>query len=264
MFDGFILGLVQGIAEWLPISSEGMLVVAQSYLLGNTSVVDMIRVALFLHLGTLLAAIVYFRKDIVVLIKSLFNFRRAEIARRKEIVFLTISTLISGLLGMGLLSLVSSIEDHVLLTGKIATAAVGVLLFITAGLQFAAQKEGQRTSSELTLWDGVLLGFLQGLAALPGLSRSGLTVSGLLLRNMRGEDALRLSFLMSIPIVFAANVVLNFDQAFISLFSLIGLVTAFVFGILTIHALLKLTERINFAHFVLVFAFLMFAAALLS
>ena len=77
MFDGIVLGIVQGITEWLPVSSEGVLVLVQSVLFGEQGIEGMIELAVVLHLGTALAATVYFRKDIMRLAVSLFQWKEA-------------------------------------------------------------------------------------------------------------------------------------------------------------------------------------------
>jgi len=256
MVEAIVLGFVQGVAEWLPVSSEGLLVLVQTNFFGGASAVEMIRLALFLHLGTFFAALIYFRKDVMVLLHGLFSWRNCSQNTRNEIIFLITTTLISGALGFAFLQIISGIEDRISLTGKVATLVIGILLLATAGLQFVSTAKDRRVSRELNTSDGIILGFLQGFAALPGFSRSGLTVSGLLLRNFKGADALRFSFLMSLPIVLAGNIVLNIDAAFLSIESLIGLLASFVFGLITIAGLLKLANHVNFAYFVLVFALL--------
>jgi len=108
----------------------------------------------------------------------------------------------------------------------------------------------------LTWTDGIILGIAQGFAALPGLSRSGLTVSALLLRKFDNALSLRLSFLMSLPIVLAGNILLNFNELTWSKGTFWSLLFSFLFGLLTIHFLLKIAKKINFGLFVLFFGIL--------
>ncbi len=113
--------------------------------------------------------------------------------------------------------------------------------------------------------DSLLLGGVQGLATLPGISRSGITVSTLLLKKFDDTTALKLSFLMSLPIILLGNILLNIGdiaQTFATA-SIYGLLTSFIFGLLTIHALIKLSKKINFGWFVLVFAILMMLSILI-
>ncbi|VAW17354.1 Undecaprenyl-diphosphatase, partial [hydrothermal vent metagenome] len=114
-----------------------------------------------------------------------------------------------------------------------------------------------RTPTDIKMIDSVTLGIVQGFAALPGLSRSGLTVASLLLRKFDEEQAIRLSFLMSIPIVLAGNILLNIKDFNPTLENLFGFFFSFVFGLATIHILLKVAKKVNFAYFVLLFGLLM-------
>lgn len=263
MTETILLGALQGIVEWLPVSSEGVLVLAQTALPGGaTTLSGMIAFSLYLHLGTFFAALVYFRKDVWHLIRSVFVFQSSDAETRATISFLVIATLLSGVLGAFLLWGITFVESVVTLASSIVMAGIGVLLLITAALQFFAQYTGQRTARDLTHVDSVILGITQALAALPGFSRSGLTVSALLLRNVRSREALRLSFLLSLPIVLGGNIVLNLNGSAFSLTNLAGLIAAFVTGLATIHGLLLLAQRINFAYFVGIFGLLTLGAAL--
>jgi len=249
MLEQIVLGIVQGIVEWLPVSSEGVLVLIRANFFPiEQGLEKTLREVLFLHLGTFLAALLYFRKDVWQLItlkgdKKVFN-------------FLLITTIISGLLGYVLLKLFINLEENLVLSSKIVTLIIGLLLLITAGLQIRIKKQGHKQIKDLKNNDSFLLGIMQGLAALPGLSRSGLTVSALLLRKFNSQDALKLSFLMSLPIVLAGNIVLNFGSFSFSLELFVGLIFSFVFGLLTINLLLKIAKVFNFGYFVLLFAIL--------
>lgn len=253
MLEQIILGIIQGVVEWLPVSSEGILTLIQTNFLGSQSIRHSIQQALFLHGGTFLAAAIYFRKDIVTLIKSVVSFKKAKRETKNLFAFLIISTIVSGILGITLLQILSHLETQILLMGKAITLIIGLLLIITGFLQIKTKETGKRKIVDLSLVDSIFLGIAQGLASLPGFSRSGLTVSALLLRNFRKELALKISFLMSLPIVLGGNILLNFDGLFFTTEALVGLITSFVFGLITIHLLLKLASRINFGFFVLIF-----------
>jgi len=265
MFEYIILGAVQGIAEWLPVSSEGMIALIKiSFFPSSAGFFDVVKEALFLHLGTALAAIVYFRKDIFSLTHDLIRYKEASIESKRILFFLIVATVISGGLGLALLSLVpdTSLNES---TGRVFTAIVGIFLLITAFLQlYNTRHSEEKKEKEITSKDSVVLGVAQGFAVLPGLSRSGLTVASLLLLGYGKKESLRLSFLLSIPIVLAGNVVLNIsDTHTLTAYSIAGLISSFVFGIITIDLLLRLAQKINFGYFVLFFAILtMFAAFL--
>lgn len=263
MLENIVLGVAQGVVEWLPVSSEGAITLIQQFFFDQKNLTDIIHLALFLHLGTALAALIYLRKDVGEVIKTLFRYKKTSDKNRKIFNFLFLSTLISGVLGLVFLKLIIGIESQIELSSRIITFIVGVFLLITAYLQIKKKNTGKRLPEDLSLKDGVFLGVGQGLASLPGISRSGMTVSLLLLKKFEEESALRLSFLMSIPVVLAGNVFLNLDYFKFSLDNFIAFIFSFVFGILTIHYLIKLTKKINFGYFVLIFGVLMIFSTLI-
>src|SRR3989344_584354 len=205
LLQQFILGLVQGIFEWLPISSEGALLFIQSNFFNNLNLDSLLKIALFLHLGTFFAALIYFRKDVKELLSSLKSYKHSTIETKKLLNFLIISTIVSGIIGFVIYKFVLNAAKNFTLSSKIITITIGIFLLITGYLLLTSSKKrmyaNNRTIYHLTIVDSLLLGFVQGIAVLPGLSRSGLTVSSLLLRNVDDKTSLRLSFLMSLPIV---------------------------------------------------------------
>lgn len=260
MTEQIVLGIIQGIFEWLPVSSEGITVLVASNFFSQLTLETVIKYSLFLHLGTFLAALIYFRKDVRSLLKALINYRSAEKDVQNIFKFLIVATLLSGFLGFIIFKVFSGFEEQLNFSAKTITLIIGLLLLITAGLQIKAKKASQKKAGQLTSQDGWLLGLMQGLAVLPGLSRSGLTVSALLLRKFNEEFALKLSFLMSLPIVLGGNLALNLKDAEFSLSMIWGLFFSFVFGLATISLLLRLARRINFGWFVLVFGILVIAS----
>ncbi len=263
MIQWIILGIIQGITEWLPISSEGLIVLARVHLFGETSVRESIHVALFLHLGTFFAALIYFRVEVWTLLRSLLQYRQSSIEKKAVLRFLVVSTFFSGLIGFGLLKSLDHMESHLAVSGKVLTGIIGLLVLITATLQLKAKTGSRRGSQEATLVDGVLLGVVQGMAILPGLSRSGLTISALLLRKFDDSQALTLSFLMSLPVVLGGNILLNLNHFTLTLSNLMGCLFAFVFGLATIHILLSISKKINFGYFMLLFGLLMLLSVFL-
>jgi undecaprenyl-diphosphatase len=265
MLENAILGIIQGIAEWLPVSSEGLLVLAKTHLFSSQEGLGaIIRQALFLHFGTFLAALIYFRKDVLQIIKGLFQYKSQSKEIQNLICFLLIATLISGLLGLVLIKLLSDLATQFTAAGRFITLLIGFLLLATGYLELKARRSGYRTLKDLKIVDSIILGIVQGFSALPGLSRSGLTVSALLLRKFDESYALKLSFLLSLPIVLAGNIILNFDIGVWSMETLTGLFFSFIFGLATIHALLKIARRINFGYFVLLFGILTILSTLIS
>lgn len=263
MVEGIVLGTIQGVTEWLPISSEAVVLLVKARFFGNgESLTELIQFALFLHLGTFSAAAWYLRDDVLALFKKALVpyllFREGETERMFR--FLALATMASGVLGFFLLEMVlPSAEEQVKLPAKMLTASVGLLLLGTAFLQWMAKRRrlGRKDILDLTSRDGLLLGIIQGFTVLPGLSRSGLTISGLLLRGYNDTAALRMSFLMSLPAVLFGNIVLQIREG-ISLSAplLFGFLFSFLFGIGTIHLLFRIARKVNFAYFVFFFGIL--------
>lgn len=248
--QGLVLGTIQGITEWLPISSEGInsLILLHFF---DKSLSEAVGISIWLHLGTVLAAILYFRNELGRLMGYFPKYARRDpsVGGSPEgslISFLIIATLVSGMLGGPLLLLSLEQED---VPAEIVMAAIGVLLIATGLLQrYAGRFEGRRT--EPARRDSVLLGIVQSFAAIPGLSRSGLTVSALLLRGFDKTQALRLSFLMSIPIVLAAEVGLAVtDGVEFGAAALAGVGAAFFFGLISIRVLLRISAKVAFWKF---------------
>lgn len=251
-----LLGAVQGIAEWLPVSSEGVLLLLQSILGNGGGTEQMLRVAFFLHLGTFTAALVYLRNDVLSILRTLVRYRESSGESKALLRFLAVSSLVSFALGAILFSGIASLP----VSGMWLTFGVGMLLLFTAGILFFSQKRGVRKTEKLNFADALVAGLAQGFSVLPGISRSGFTVSSLLLRQIDDAEALRLSFLMSLPAVLGANLFVNFSTSFFSLEYLVALLFSFVFGLATIHLLLRLARRLNFAVFVLVFGLFVIAS----
>jgi len=257
IIQAIFLGIIQGITEWIPISSSAALVLIMSNIFKITDPGILIRAALFFHLGTFLAALIYFRKEVIKLLKTFFNYKNSNEEDKKILKFIIIATLISGVLGFLLVEFVISLRGFVDITGKTISFFIGILLFFTGIIQLKIKKNGLRKEKSIKNSDSILLGLFQALAVLPGLSRSGITISALLLRKFDDTSALRLSFLLSLPIVLAGNIILNLEDFVFTSVGLYGLLTSFIFGFLTISLLMRLSKKINFAWFVLIFAILM-------
>ena len=184
-FQGLLLGVVQGIAEWLPVSSEGIntLILVRFF---DEPTGEAIAESIWLHLGTLLAALVYFRKEVAALLCHLPRYVR-EFGTPEStepgplLTFLIVATALTGIVGAPILLLELSQES---VPAGAVMAVIGAFLIVTGLVQRLAQARGGSGSRTSPLRrDAVLTGVVQGLAAFPGLSRSGLTVSALLLRG---------------------------------------------------------------------------------
>lgn len=263
VIEQLVLGAIQGITEWLPISSDSMIVLAMTNIFNSTASLEyLLKYSLFLHLGTFLAALIYLRKDVIHLTKSFFNYRHSNVETKKTINFLVLSTIISGVIGFAIFNLLFNIS--VGYTGRTITLITGLLLLVTGVVQLMKHKGGLKSAKDLSIFDSGILGIVQGLSVLPGLSRSGLTIGLFLIRKFDDKIALRLSFLMSLPVVLGSNIVLNWKNFVFNQETIIGLAVSFLFGMLTIHILIKLVQKINFGYFTILFAVLTFIAAFLN
>ena len=238
------LGLLQGVLEWIPISSQGTLVLLMLYLLGIKAG-EALELAVFLHIGTLLSATLYFRKELAEALGSLWGATKNKRGRRL-IIFLFSATVLTGLLGFPLFLLAkntAAIEKTLILLTSIA-------LILTGLIQSKGESAGgDRLTSDLRTGDGFVVGLAQGLSALPGVSRSGMTTTALLLRGFQGSEALKLSFLLSIPTVLSAEVGMallyglpSFDVKTL----LLAIGASFTSSLLSIHVLMKLARKVRF------------------
>ncbi|MBI5803399.1 undecaprenyl-diphosphate phosphatase [Candidatus Pacearchaeota archaeon] len=264
IFQQIILGMVQGITEWIPISSKSAVLFVSSNFLGNSNVELVLRESLFLHLGTFLAALFFFRKQIGDLFKGAFNYHSANLETKKMLQFIFIATFISGIIGLGILQILNILsEETSLITGTAINFFMGSVLILTGLLQLNVSK-GYKKIVDLKLSDGVILGILQGFAAIPGVSRSGVTVSGLLFRKFDDVVALRLSFIMSLPLILLANIFLNIRDIVFMQEMLVGFFVAFIFGLLSINFILKFAEKVKFGHFAIIFGVVVLLAGIIS
>ncbi len=246
MLIAVILGALQGIVEWLPVSSEGIVAAAYSWL-KHRPLSEAAVYALWLHLGTVFSALIVFRKDISGLVREFISAPRRPSALLR---YLVISTLTSGVIGFPLLLLLLGQVSARL--GALSMAVIGVFMLITGGVQLKKRVTGTRRRTDVSTADALLSGVAQGIAVLPGLSRSGLTLAVLLVRRVDRREALVLSFLMSIPASTGAALYAGISTGLITTTDgiLAGLVAAIV-GLVTIRALLAVATHINFGVFVL-------------
>lgn len=239
------LGVIQGITEWLPVSSEGV-VTAFYGLLDDVTLEEAIMFALWLHLGTVISVLIVFREEFVGIARHIIE----NPTRPTPIIkYLFVATLTSAVIGFPLLITLGEVSSRM---GALAMGVVGAAMFVTGGLQLRKKDSGTRGPEDITAMDGLIAGIAQGFAVIPGLSRSGLTVAALLARKVETREALVLSFLMSVPASLGAAIYSSLDGGMITSGSAVAamLVAAGV-GLVTIRALLVVAQRINFAIFVI-------------
>lgn len=242
MIEYIILGALQGIFEWIPISSQGIVALVSQFFVEEFNPVEL---ALFLHLGTLLAAFIYFWKDW----KEILMFRNIKLLR-----FLLISTIISLAIGFPLFKI-----------AKDMAFGYALLIMMGFGLLLTAYFNKKNLTFNIKFDKlAIIAGFLQGLSVIPGVSRSGSTIFGLSLGKIEPAEILKISYLMSVPVVFASTLYLFLRNPDLALQSWPGLISSFFIGILSLDFLLKISRRINFFNFLLIFAFLCFLGAILE
>jgi undecaprenyl-diphosphatase len=196
-----ILALVQGLTEFLPVSSTGHLLFAQYFLGVERSglVIEAV-----MHLGTAAATVVMFRHDFIRLIRaipSLFGLPSASPEAghdRRLLVALLLATSVTGALGLTFAAPLERVFDSVRTTA--------VLLLVTGVILLAHRERGTRDGGDATAFDGLALGAAQAVSILPGISRSGITIITGLLLGFRRTEAARVSFLMSVPSILGAGI----------------------------------------------------------
>ena len=250
MFESVILGLIQGITEWLPVSSEGVVTLASTTLFGNESN-ESINIALWVHIGTAISAGFVFKSDIY---RMITTFLKSPARPTPEIKFFITGMFVSACLGLPILIVMDDITSGETLKTNLSYAmgVIGVCMVVTGLVLLKAKKSGIRLRSDVKILDGIITGIAQGVSALPGLSRSGLTVSTMLARGLDRREAFALSFMLGIPATAGAGIYSALSGGIdLSIENISALLVALISGIITINILLRVAERINFGAIVL-------------
>jgi undecaprenyl-diphosphatase len=228
MIKYIFLGIVQGLTEFLPVSSSGHLVILQKILGINT---DQLAVSVILHLGTLIALIIFFWQDILNLLRDL---------RLLSLVSLVV--LITGIIGVLGKEFFESLFNSV--------KAVGIAWLFTGLILISTKRLNRLNRDKLKLKDAVILGLSQSLAIVPGISRSGITISTLFYRRVERGVAFTFSFLVSIPVILGAAFLEARKLDDIPGGQVLNLTAGFIFSLLTgLLSLLFLRMVINKAKF---------------
>ena len=257
LLSSILLGLVQGIAEFLPISSSGHLAIAEHLLnvSGATEIPDFFDV--LLHLGTLVAVFVAYWSDIRDMIQELICGAR-DLARRstpdpippaRRLILLIIVGTLPLFLILPVNDLVEQLYYH--------TFFIGLMLILTGFLLFVADKmpKGTRTEKTMRVRDALVIGVCQAVATIPGLSRSGTTIAAGMATGLDRSFAVRFSFLMSLPAVLGANILslakaakAGIDVSLLPAY-LAGMLVAMVSGVAAIGLVKRLTSKGRFGAF---------------
>jgi len=245
-----LLSIIQGLTEFLPISSSGHLILAPL-------VFDFedqgLALDAILHLGTLLAIIIYFREDLSKLLFSLFD-QKADSATRQLAVSILLASIPAGMIGLfGM----DYIEANMRAPQFIAlNLLVWSLVFFIADRNAAREKTPGTELANLTLGQVMLIGFAQAIALLPGTSRSGITIAAGLFSNLSHTTAARFSFLLGTPIILAAGMhsladwVSQEHQIYNHTQLGVGFLVSFAVGYLAIKLLLTIVARVGLMPFI--------------
>jgi len=244
LFESLILGIIQGLTEFLPVSSSGHLEIFKEIFSSDYQPKESLLITITLHAATAMSTLFYFRKDIGFIFKELLRFEKSEsLYFALKIILSMIPAVIVGLFFE---DFIASLFDRNLLL-------VGFMLLITAFLLFQADRIG-KNNKPLNYRSALLIGVIQAIAILPGISRSGATIALAVLLGIDRERAARFSFLMVIPLIFGsmAKSLLEIDSVtqspdYLSL--LVGFIAAFITGIFACKWMIALVKKSQLKYF---------------
>lgn len=244
VLDAIILGIVQGLTEFLPVSSSGHLELGKA-ILGDQSIPEeSLLFTVVLHFATALSTIVVFRKEVLEIIQGLFQFKWNE-----QTIFslkIVISMIPATLVGL-------FFEEQLELLFGGMVQLVGFMLIVTALLLYFADR-AKDTNNQVTYWNSFIIGIAQAIAILPGISRSGATISTSVLLGVDKNRAARFSFLMVVPLIFGKilkDIIggeLNFQGDGVLPMSA-GFIAAFIAGLAACTWMIQLVRRSKLTYF---------------
>ena len=255
VFTSFLLGLIQGVAEFLPISSSGHLAIAQNLLNLQAEIPAFFDV--LLHLGTLLAVFVAYWQDIKDMVVEFFcgigdlvhHSTPTPVPPARRLILLIILGTLPLFAVLPIKDKVQGLSDNMIF--------IGAALIVTGFLLFASDmiRKGRKTERNATWLDVLIVGAGQAIATMPGISRSGMTISAGCFTGFERRFAVRFSFLLSIPAVLGANILSLKDAVEAGIvwsevpIYLVGVVTAAVVGYLCIRLLRMIADKGRFGAF---------------
>lgn len=255
VFESFLLGLVQGVAEFLPISSSGHLAIAQNLL--HLQINDGVLFDVLLHLGTLVAVVIAYWSDVVEMVREFFGGAR-DLARHRtptplpparRLMLLIVAATVPLVAVLPIKDRVEMLYDNMWFIGA-ALIVTGFLLRLSD--RHCGGKKTERTASFL---DALVVGAAQAVAVVPGISRSGMTITVGCLTGLERRFAVRFAFLLSLPAVVGANILSiadavaeGADWSLLPIYA-VGMVTAAVSGYLCIRLLKMIAEKGRFGAF---------------
>ncbi|HIP37254.1 MAG TPA: undecaprenyl-diphosphate phosphatase [Crocinitomix sp.] len=223
VIEAIILGIIQGLTEFLPVSSSGHLELAKA-IMGDTSVPEeSMMMTVVLHFATALSTVIIFRKEIVEILVGLFQFKWNE--QTKFSLKIIVSMIPAGVVGV-----LFNDEIESFFGGKIFL--VGAMLILTAVLLLLADR-AKNTAKSVGFVDAIIIGVSQAVAIMPGISRSGATISTAVLLGVDKEKSARFSFLMVVPLIFGKIAKDLKDGAFDTNIDFVPLSVGFIFAFVT-------------------------------
>jgi len=249
---GIIIGVIQGILEWIPVSSETFVFLTAIFL--GLSPLEALSIAIFLHFATALAAIIRFKQEYKEAMISVF---RKNQKGRKLLIFIVIGTLSSAVIALPL-----RLYEDILLKSfslDIIILLIGTLMIIVGSMIYKIRRTGDKVLANITKKDSTIIGLIQGFSILPGVSRSGITIAGLLLMRYKNADAVKGSFLLLAPISILAGLYEIFVTRSIFIIPILvtfAFLSALLFSILTIKCMLSIARSINTGVFLIMIGIL--------
>ena len=244
VLDAIILGIVQGLTEFLPVSSSGHLEIGKAILGDDSIPEESLLFTVVLHFATALSTIVVFRKDLWELLRGLLQFKWNDEAR--FVVKIVISMIPAALIGLLFEEQIEQLFGGIL-------QLVGLMLIVTALLLYFADR-AKDTDKGVSFWNALLIGVAQAIAILPGISRSGATISTSVLLGVDKTKAARFSFLMVVPLIFG-KIFLDVISGDLSLHgeSVIpmsaGFIAAFIAGLAACTWMIQLVKNSKLTYF---------------
>tara|TARA_Y100000389_G_C17468620_1_gene528112 strand:- start:2590 stop:3381 length:792 start_codon:yes stop_codon:yes gene_type:complete len=244
VIESLILGIIQGLTEFLPISSSGHLELGKAIFGSETIGQESLFLTLVLHLGTALSTVVVFRKDIMDLLKGIFSFKKND--SHKFMLKIIISMIPAVIVGLFFEKQISVLFDKNLFL-------VGSMLVLTGIILFWAERV-PKTTGEVSNQKALLIGLIQAIAIFPGISRSGSTIAGALIFGVDREKAARFSFLMVLPLIFGgmAKSLLDFNgvpEQFETTPIVLGFFASFITGIFACKWMIDLVKKSQLIYF---------------
>lgn len=242
--EAIVLGVIQGLTEFLPVSSSGHLELAKAILGDNSVPKESLAFTVVLHFATALSTLVIFRKEVLQIFKGLFQFKWND--ETKFSLNIIVSMIPAAFIGVYFDEVLESLFSQQILL-------VGFMLFITALLLLLADR-AKDTTKNVSFFNAIIIGISQAIAVLPGISRSGATISTSVLLGIDRTKAARFSFLMVVPLIIgkmvkdvaSGELELNSSEA---LPLVVGFLAAFISGLLACKWMIALVKKSKLSYF---------------